>query len=145
MTDFDVCLSSAAIKNIVLNQIQEEFEFVVGGQRYRCPHFIAEFLSPRVCISHSVDPSIAEYVVEASDSNDQFRLFLTLGSRSTIRVTKANLNFFLSFSREFRNSNLYVSLLKHFYSHFLGSQIPGSTTVGLYSENLIGRISSKFS
>jgi hypothetical protein len=70
MTDFDVCLSPAAIKNIVLEQIQEEFLFVVGGQRYKCPRIVAEFLSPRVLLSHSVDPSIAEYVAETSDTNE---------------------------------------------------------------------------
>jgi hypothetical protein len=74
MTDFNVSLSSAAIKNIVLYQIQEDFEFVVGGQRFKLPRILAEFLSPRVCLSDSVDTSIAEYVVDTSDSNNQFKL-----------------------------------------------------------------------
>jgi hypothetical protein len=65
MTDFDVCLSSAAIKNIVTDNIQENLMFVVSGKGYNFPRIMAEFLSPRICLSHSVDPSIAKYVVES--------------------------------------------------------------------------------
>jgi hypothetical protein len=145
MTDFDVCLSFATIKNIILGRIQEDFEFVVAGQRYKCPRIVAELLSPRVCLSHAVDQSIAEYFVEASDSSDQFDLFMSLGSGSTISVTKANVDFFLCLSREFGNSNVHISLLEHFASDVLGSQIPDWSTLDLFSEALIGRISSKFS
>jgi hypothetical protein len=144
MTDFDVCVSSAAIKNIVVDQIQEEFEFVVRGQRYKCPHIIAELLSPRVCLSHSVDQSIAEYFVEASDSNDQFQFFMPLGSGSRIRVAEANRDIFLCLSREFGNSNLHISFLEHSDNYLIGSQIPDSTTLDLFSDDLIGRNSSTF-
>jgi hypothetical protein len=74
------------MRNIVLDQIQENFVFVVGDQRYECPHIIAEFLSVRVCLSHSVDPSIAEYFFEMPDVNDQFQLFISLGCGSTIPI-----------------------------------------------------------
>jgi hypothetical protein len=144
MTAFGVCLSSAAIKNMVVNQIQEDFEFVVGGHGYKCARILAEFLSPRVCLSHSVDQSISEYVVEASDSNDQFKLFLSLGSGSAIPITKANLDFFLCLSREFGNSSVHNSLLEHFDGRFLSCQVQDSTTLDLFSEALIGRISSNF-
>jgi hypothetical protein len=145
MADFDLCLSSAAIKNIIIGKIQEDFEFVVGGQGYKCPRIIAEFLSPRVSLSHWLDPSIAEYVVSTPDSNDEFKLFLSLASCSTIPVSKANLDFFLSLSRELGNSDLYISLMKHFDSDFICSQLHDSTALDLFSDDLIGCISSKFS
>jgi hypothetical protein len=104
MTDFDVCLSSAAIRNIVLDQIQEDCEFVVSGQRYKCPRIIAEFLSARVCLSHSVDQLIAEYVIETSESKGQFHFYMSLGSGSTIPVTKTSFDSFLRLSREFSPS-----------------------------------------
>jgi hypothetical protein len=145
MTDVDVCLSSAAIKNIILDQIQKDFIFVVGCQMYKCPRSIARLLSPRVGLAHSVDPSIAEYFVETSDLDEQFKLFMSFGSGSRIRVTKANLDFFICLSREFDNSNLYISLLKQFESDFMGSPIPDSTTLDFLSEDLIGRLSLNFS
>jgi hypothetical protein len=144
MTDFDVCLSSTAMKNIVIGKIQEGFEFFVGGRKHGCPCLLSEFLSPRICLSHSVDPSISEYVVQNRYSNDEFQLFMSLGSGSTIRVTKANLELFLCLSREFGNSDLYISLLEHFDNDFLCSQIHDLTTLDLLSDDLIGRISSNF-
>jgi hypothetical protein len=139
-----VCLSSAAIKNIVVDQIQEDFEFVVGCHGYKCGRILAEFLSPRVCLAHSVDQSIAEYFVETSDLNDQFKLFLSLGSGSAISITQANLDFFLCLSREFGNSSVHNSVLEHFDGPFLSCQVRDSTTLDLFSEALIGRISSNF-
>jgi hypothetical protein len=144
MSDFDLCLSSPAIKSIVIDKIQADFEFVVGDQAYKCSRILAECLSPRICLSHSVDPSIAEYVVETRDFNDKFRLFLSLGSGSTIRVTQANFDFLLSLSREFGNPNLYISLMKHFNGEFICSQLHDSTTLDLLNDDLVDRISSNF-
>jgi hypothetical protein len=63
-------------------------------------YYVPSILSSRVCLSHSVDPSIAEYFVETSDFNDEFQFFMSLGSGSTIRVTKANVDFFCLFVTE---------------------------------------------
>jgi hypothetical protein len=109
------------------------------------PTYSGELLSARVCLSHSVDPSIAEYFVDTSDLNDAFKLVMSLGSGSRIRVTKANLDFFLCLSRDFGNSDFYISLMEHFDDHFICSQMRDSTTLDLFSEYLIGRISSNFS
>jgi hypothetical protein len=117
---------------------------VIGGHGYKCPRLLAEFLSPRVFHCHFVDQWIAEYVVEASDSNDQFKSFISLGSGSTISIAKANLDFFLCLSRVFVNSSVHNSLLEHFDGPFLTCQVPDSTTLDLFSEALIGRISWNF-
>jgi hypothetical protein len=100
-TDLDVCLSSAGIKSITINKIEEDFVFLVEGQAYKCPRVIAVFLSLRACLSQFIDPSIAEYVVETRDLNDAFKLFMSLGSGSTIPVTQASLSFFLSLESAF--------------------------------------------
>jgi hypothetical protein len=39
----------------------------------------------------------------------------------------------------------YISLLEHFNSHFIGSQIRDSITLDLFNADLIGYILSKFS
>jgi hypothetical protein len=80
MIDFNGCLISSAIKNILIGHIQENFEFAVGCQVYKGPRILAKFLSPRFCLSHSVDSSIAEYIAQNSDLNYEFALFLSLGS-----------------------------------------------------------------
>jgi hypothetical protein len=86
-----VHLSVAAIQNVNIDNSQEDFVTFVGVKTYRFPAVIAQFLSPQVCLRHSVDPSVAEYVVETPDLNGEFDLFLSLGSSSTISATEANL------------------------------------------------------
>jgi hypothetical protein len=118
MPDFDMSLSSTAITNVVVDKTQDEFVFVIDSEMYKCPCVIAQFLSARICLSHSVDPSIAEYIVQNPGSNDEFNLFMSLGSGSTIPVAEANRDFFLSLSREFGNSNLYISVMDQFRLNF---------------------------
>jgi hypothetical protein len=69
---------------------------------------------------------------------------VSLASGSTIPVAKANLAFLLSLSREFGNSNLYISLMEHLDRDLMCSQLHDSTTIDLFSEDLIGRMSSEF-
>jgi hypothetical protein len=144
MSDSDLSLSSAALKNITIDKIQENFAFVVGEEAYNFPRVLAEFLSPRVCLSHSVDPSIPEYIVETRKLSDGFHLFMSLGSGSTVPVTQANFGFFLFLSREFGNSRFYISLMEHFDSDVICSQLHNPTDIGLFSDGLIGRISLNF-
>jgi hypothetical protein len=47
-------------------------------------------------------------------------------------------------SGEFGNSSVHNSLLEHFDGPFLSCQVPDSTTLDLFSETLIGRISTSF-
>jgi hypothetical protein len=105
MTDFDVCLSLAATKNIILVEIQETFVFVRGGQGYKCPRIVAEFFSPRFCLSHSVD-RFAEQIVQNPDSKNEFKLLCSNVSASMNEVAQLNLDWFLSFSGtgEFKRS-----------------------------------------
>jgi hypothetical protein len=51
--------------------------------------------------------------------------------------------FLLSQPREFATSNLYISGIEHFASDFICSQLHDST-LDLSSEDVIGRVSSKF-
>jgi hypothetical protein len=100
------------LKHIAVNDLQNDFRFIVDGCTYPCLRSIAEFLSPRISRQRATDPSIAEYVVETRDWHDQFQLFLSLGQGSTIHVDQTNRRFLLSLSQELGNSDLYSSLLK---------------------------------
>jgi hypothetical protein len=92
----------------------------------------------------TIASSIAEYIVQNPDSNDEFKSSMSLGSGSTIAVAKANLEFFLDLSREFGNSSLCVSLIEHFNSDFIRSQLLDSASLDLFSEDMIRCFSSRF-
>jgi hypothetical protein len=90
MTDFDLSLSSAALKNTVIGNIDENFVFIVSSEEYNCPRVISEFLSPRLCLSPSVDSLIDESIVKNPYSNHEFHLFLSFGTGSTIHLQGVN-------------------------------------------------------
>jgi hypothetical protein len=78
------------MKTVGINSIPENFVFIVDGHRYDCPTIFADFFSPNICLQHSVDPSITEFIVETKDMHANFELFKSLLEGATIRVTEAN-------------------------------------------------------
>jgi hypothetical protein len=112
MTSLELSLSPPAIRNVRIDDIQEDFVFLVGEQKFSCPAPIARVVSRQICLQHSIDTSISEYVVQTKDGKDQFASFLSLFSGAAIQVTAANRPFLFSLSRELRNSNVFSSFLK---------------------------------
>jgi hypothetical protein len=45
-------ISASGLANIPQSESRNDFEFVVGNARYRCPSFVADFLSPLLCPLH---------------------------------------------------------------------------------------------
>jgi hypothetical protein len=67
MSDFDMRHRSAATKDIVIGKIHEDFEFVVAGQRYKCPGRIASAIP----VSEPI-PRFPQYVIARSVSDRQY-------------------------------------------------------------------------
>jgi hypothetical protein len=114
----------------------------VGWKRYECPGIIAPFISPKVCLLHSLDPSITEYTVEIDDLHNQFPLFVAL-ARGSIPVDDDTRAFLLSLSRELGNFDVFFSILDHCEFAFDGvSGFCGE--VGGVLEGSIGLSASRF-
>jgi hypothetical protein len=111
---FRLSLPQVPIKNTWVSDLQEDFVFISGGRTYHCPRILSHFLSPKLRLLHSVDPSILEYIVETEDSDGLFGMFLALGTGS-IDVTERQSDFFISLSRELGNISAFLSLLDHFH------------------------------
>jgi hypothetical protein len=58
-----VRLSAKGMENVRRQDLYDDFTFIVGGCRYRCPPSVAQFLLPRVCRFHSIDATIDEVVI----------------------------------------------------------------------------------
>jgi hypothetical protein len=101
-------LGSSGLANIA--KAENDFAFIVGNQCYKCPWFVADFLSPRVGQLHSVDSTVNEFVIETKDEKDQFEEFLSFGRGAEVEVNEANRRFLLSVSAELGNCELYFSL-----------------------------------
>jgi hypothetical protein len=81
-----ISLSSYGLKNIPYRDELDDFEFIVGDARYRCPWFIPDFLSPRIAGLHRADNTICAFVIETKDAKSEFREFLSLGRGGTIKI-----------------------------------------------------------
>jgi hypothetical protein len=60
---------------------ERDFTFIVGDERYSCPSFVAEFLSPRVTSLRSQDITIDEFSIETEDPGHHFGTLLSLAER----------------------------------------------------------------
>jgi hypothetical protein len=86
---------------------ESDFAFVVGGEHYFCPSFVAEFVSPRVCALRSQDVTIQEFSLETEDPTHYFSTLLSLGLGGEVSLKDGELSFVRSVSRELRNYELF--------------------------------------
>jgi hypothetical protein len=64
-----VKLSARGLANIQEKEEYNDFEFIVGESRYRCPWFIADFLSLRIAQLHLIDNTISSFVIDRKTRN----------------------------------------------------------------------------
>jgi hypothetical protein len=99
-------LSAGVLANIQTCDEINDFEFVVGDNHYRCPWFVAHFLSPRIAQLRSSDITINEFVVVTKDVKNEFREFLSLGPGCSIAIGNENRPFYSELSTELCNEEL---------------------------------------
>jgi hypothetical protein len=91
---------------------QRDFAFIVGDERYPCPSFVAEFLSPRITSLRSQDITIDEFSIETEDPHHSFDTLLSIGFGHEVSISAAELKFVRSICGEFWNSELFEMTLK---------------------------------
>jgi hypothetical protein len=107
---FAVSLSARGLANIQYGEEMNDFEFIVAGgeSRYRCPWFVADFLSPRIAALHAVDNTIYSYEVMTKDQHNEFEKFLSLGRGKSIIIDSMNREFYESLTEELLNEELQI-------------------------------------
>jgi hypothetical protein len=91
---------------------ERDFSFVVGDERYPCPSFVAEFLSPRVISLRSEDITLDEFSIETEDPNHQFGRFLSIGLGNDVSFSDDEMPFVRSVCGELWNFELFQKTLK---------------------------------
>jgi hypothetical protein len=109
-----ISLSSSGLQRTTADRYAKDFVFAVGNSQYRCPMFIAEFVSPRVSILHDADPTLSSITLESDDPNEFFASFLNLAYGWDVALDEANHGFFRAFARELRNSELISTIKSRF-------------------------------
>jgi hypothetical protein len=107
-------LSGSGMANLALSKSGNDFTFSVGQHSYKCPWFVADFLSPRIGRLHSTDPTLNEFVIQTEDPEHQFEQFLLIGAGGSINVNESSSDFFGSVASELGNFELYCSVHDRF-------------------------------
>jgi hypothetical protein len=63
MTEIDIALSTKGFGNLPKSIYEDACTFIVGDNVYRCPSFVACFLSPRISRRQMNDPTIREFCI----------------------------------------------------------------------------------
>jgi hypothetical protein len=105
-TEVEIGLSAKGLGNIARNVYENDFSFVLGDTEYRCPSFIASFLSPRICCLQRNDPTIREFHLNTPDPNHSFEKILNLCSGEHFAFSR-NEQFVKQISRELWNAEVY--------------------------------------
>jgi hypothetical protein len=105
-------LSTRGFSNVPRLDDRNDFEFIVGQDRYACPSLIADFLSPRLANLRRTDPSISALDVATKDDNHNFGEFLDVGFGAPLSVNDSNSRFLAAVCAELGNSELYLMMVK---------------------------------
>jgi hypothetical protein len=107
MSKLEAKLLANGMRNIAISRVDNDFDFVAGGNRSSCPWFVAAFLSPRIAQLHGLDPSICEFHVETKDHKQEFDKFLSFGWGLSVVIDDENVLVVRSIARELGNCELY--------------------------------------
>jgi hypothetical protein len=113
MSDSAVRLSLTAkgLQRIENVKHEKDFAFIVGTERYYCPSFVAEFLSPRVSFLRSQDITIDEFSINIEDPDHYFESILSIGFGREVCFRESALSFVRSVCGALRNSELFEMTL----------------------------------
>jgi hypothetical protein len=92
---------------------ERDFTFIVGEERYSCPSFVAEFLSPRVSSLRSQDITIDEFAIETADPDHLFGTLISMGFGHEICLSEKDLKLVRSVCGELCNYELFENTVKH--------------------------------
>jgi hypothetical protein len=93
------------------NLHEPDFVFVVGDERYSCPSFVAEFLSPRVSSLRSQDVTIDAFPIETADPSHYFGSLLSIGFGHEVSFSLKELPFIRSVFGGLGNRRLFEKTL----------------------------------
>jgi hypothetical protein len=114
MSEVCIQISAVGLKNIPIHDDLNDFEFIVGSHSYRCPKYIADFLSPKIGRFHKTDLSLDHYVVEICDDQAHFENFLSIGRGCSLTAAECDLKFFAGLCRELENFEV-CSLIHQYF------------------------------
>jgi hypothetical protein len=107
-------LSAKSLKTISWVNYERDFQFKIGNNKYFCPSFVAEFLSPRISNLRKSDSTIKSFQIETVDSAKCFERFLSPGFGSSVCLSCEDYLIFEKLSVELGSTEFYEQLFEEF-------------------------------
>jgi hypothetical protein len=89
-------LSARGLANVAVRDWFDDFTFIVGNHRYRCPSSLAPLLSPRVSKLHSIEDTIDEIRIDVEDRDELFGTVLEGAQGGGIAVDSVHRGTFMA-------------------------------------------------
>jgi hypothetical protein len=102
-----VQLSAGGLQNVSL---ADDFSFILGRERYRCPSPLAAFLSPKVAELLQSDPTCDSFAISVADPSRNFPDILNLARGAEITIEAAGIAFVTRIARELGSAELYSKI-----------------------------------
>jgi hypothetical protein len=61
MDSKSLSLSTNGLSHIPIKESTIDFKFIVGDATYCCPSWIADFISPKIAVLHSIDNTVMSF------------------------------------------------------------------------------------
>jgi hypothetical protein len=107
-----ISISAHGLANIQVTAEHEDFECIIAESHYRCPRFIANFLSPRVRHLHLIHNMIRRLIIDPMELKGEFSESLLLGRTCQIIINNDNRNISDSLIEELENDELSTILFE---------------------------------
>jgi hypothetical protein len=105
-------LSLKGLRRLEQVNHEKDFAFIVGDERYSCPSFVAEFLSPRISSLRAQDVTMSEFSIETEDPGHHFETLLSIGFGNEISVSPQEVGFVRIICGELWNYELFEATIK---------------------------------
>lgn len=102
-----VLLSSAGFQNAAKGVKEKNFTFIVGGNKYQCNSFFADFISPKVAQLHLSDPLADTFVIKCKDKNKEFELVMDIMHGKKVFLQPEDQKYLAKIGRKLGNTELY--------------------------------------
>lgn len=106
MSEDQIILSSAGLKNIASYYSAEDFVFDVSGSLYHCNNIQADFISPNISKLHQTDPTINIFQLKTDDCEQDFQFFMDLMNGNPVFVDKTKIPFYAKVCQQIGNMEL---------------------------------------
>jgi hypothetical protein len=106
-------LSAKGFQRLESVNHNRDFSFIVGNERYPCPSFVAEFLSPRITSLRSQDITIDEFTIKTEDPDHHFEILLSISSGREVSMSGNELAFIRRVCGELWNFELFEATFVH--------------------------------